>query len=258
MDDLIKQAAQQLAKAKHVVISTGAGVSKESGVPTFRDAMDGLWAKYDPAELATPQAFQRNPKLVWDWYTYRRELVAQTKPNPGHYALAELETLLPKVVLITQNVDHHHQLAGSKDIICLHGDLFAFKCSRDCQGTPTPVDLSRLTWSPEEAPPACPYCGVGKVRPDVVWFGEALPAANLQRAFAEAESCDVMLVVGTSGVVYPAAWLPIKAAENYAFVIEVNPNPSEFTRAANIHLQAPSGEVLPKLVAAVREALAAQ
>jgi NAD-dependent deacetylase len=256
MDYLIRQAAERIAYARHLVISTGAGVSKESGVPTFRDALDGLWAQYDPTELATPQAFQRNPKRVWDWYTYRREMVSKTHPNPGHYALAELEGLLPKVVLITQNVDNHHQLAGSRDIIPLHGNLFAFKCSTSCQGNPTSIDLDSLApWNPEDGPPRCPYCNSGYVRPDVVWFHETLPEAQLTRAFEEAQNCDVMLVVGTSGAVYPAAWIPIKAAERGAFLIEVNPQPSELTRAMNIHLAAPSGEVLPQVVEVVKQLL---
>jgi len=255
MDEKIQQVAHKLANANKVVISTGAGVSKESGVPTFRDAIDGLWSRYDPAELATPQAFEANPKRVWDWYAYRRQLVAKTKPNAGHYALAELEKLLPQVVLVTQNIDNHHQLAGSQDIIPLHGNLFAFKCSADCQGTPTPIDLDKLHTQPEETPPPCPHCKKGRVRPDVVWFGEPLPEFNLARALSEAASCDVMLVVGTSGVVYPAAWLPIKAAENKAFVVEVNPNPSELTRMMHVHLQAAAGAVLPQVVEALKQEL---
>jgi NAD-dependent deacetylase len=252
---LIKQAAEKIACAKKLVISTGAGVSQESGVPTFRDAQEGLWAQYDPQTLATPEGFRANPKLVWDWYAYRREIVSQTKPNPGHYALAELEDLLPQVILVTQNVDNLHQLAGSTDIIALHGNLFAFKCFNNCQGTPTPVDLEKMEFNPKDAPP-CPYCHQGLVRPDVVWFGEALPESHLSRAFHEADTCDVMLVVGTSGAVYPAAWLPIRAAQHSAFVIEVNPNRSDLTRMMNIHLQGPSGAILPELISAVRKELA--
>jgi NAD-dependent deacetylase len=255
MDDLIKRAAEKIASAKKLVISTGAGVSKESGVPTFRDALDGLWAQYDPTELATPAAFLRDPRRVWDWYAYRRELVGKTKPNPGHYALAALEDLLPEVIIVTQNVDNHHQLAGSTHIIPLHGNLFTFKCSKNCQGDPTPIDLNQLQWEPENAPPPCPHCADGLTRPDVVWFGEILPGDNLKRAYHHADTCDAMLVVGTSGSVYPAAWLPIRAAQHYAPVIEVNPNASELTRMMDVHLAGPSGEVLPKLVAAVRAEL---
>ncbi|MCL4880104.1 MAG: NAD-dependent deacylase [Anaerolineae bacterium] len=254
----IQRAAKKIAQAKHLVISTGAGVSAESGVPTFRDALDGLWAKYDPQMLATPQAFRANPKLVWDWYWYRRELVEKTRPNPGHYAIAALEKLLPEVTLITQNVDHHHQQAGNKNIITLHGSLFAYKCANNCQGEPTSVEVSRLTWKPEDAPPTCPYCGKGKVRPDVVWFGEALPEANLRRAFELARTCDVMLLVGTSNVVYPAARLPIEALYQGAFVIEINSNPTDLTPRMSVFLQGKSGDILPQLVEAVREELGAE
>lgn len=253
MDALIQAAARQLASAKKVVISTGAGVSKESGVPTFRDAQEGLWAKYNPEELATPEGFRKNPRLVWDWYMYRRQMVEKTEPNPGHYALAELEDLLPEVILVTQNVDNLHQRAGSSTIIPLHGNLFAYKCAADCQGTPTPVDLNGLQW--DDTPPLCPHCQQAYVRPDVVWFHEVLPADNLARAIAESESCDVMMVIGTSGMVYPAAWLPIRAKLKNAFLIEVNPNPSELTPRMDVYLPAPSGQVMPRVVAALRQEL---
>jgi NAD-dependent deacetylase len=255
MEQQLQEAARKLASAKKLVITTGAGVSKESGVPTFRDAMDGLWSKYDPQELATPQAFQRNPKLVWDWYWYRRELVAKTQPNPGHYALAELQSLLPDVLLVTQNVDHHHQQAGSTDVVTLHGSLFDYKCSANCQGTPTPIDLDTLTWSAEDVPPSCPHCGMGKVRPDVVWFGEGLPEANLRRAMEAARTCDAMIIVGTSNVVYPAAHLPLEAMKNYAYVVEVNPVPTDYSEHVSVYLQGKSGEVLPKLVDAIKKEL---
>lgn len=254
MDNLIQQAALRLSQAEFVVISTGAGVSRESGVPTFRDSMDGLWARYNPQQLATPEAFSNNPKLVWDFYAYRREVVEKTSPNAGHYAIAELASLLPKVTLITQNVDDLHQRAGSRDIVSLHGSLFAYKCSHNCQGNPTPIDLNRLEWQPETAPPPCPYCHHGLTRPDVVWFGETLPTDALNRAFSECESCDVMLVVGTSGAVYPAAGLPLRAAKKGAFVIEINPNRSEITGAVNVHLAGPSGKILPQLVTAIKQA----
>lgn len=253
MQDLINQAAKKVAQAQKLVFSTGAGVSAESGVPTFRDAMDGLWEKFNPEELATPSAFKNNPKLVWDWYWYRRELVATKQPNPGHFAIAELENLLPNTVLITQNVDNLHQQAGSKDIVPLHGSLFSYKCFDNCQGEPTQVDISTLTWT--DAPPICPHCGVGKVRPDVVWFHEVLPEAHVNRAFELAKTCDVMILVGTSNVVYPAARLPIEALYQGAFVIEVNPIPTELTPRMSVYLQGKSGEILPQLVQAVRKEL---
>ncbi len=251
----ISQAARLLSASRRLVVLTGAGVSKESGVPTFRDALDGLWARYDPQELATPQAFQRNPKLVWDWYTYRRSLVKAAQPNPGHYALAELEDLLPQVVIVTQNVDDLHQRAGSSDIVALHGALMRNRCFRNCQGAPTLIDLDALEdYDPDAGPPACPYCG-GWVRPDVVWFNETLPPEALKRAMALSEQADVMLVVGTSGVVQPAASLPFMARSAGARVIEVNPSPGGITPIADVWLGGPSGEILPQLVSAVREML---
>lgn len=257
LEQLISQAAEKLATAPSVVIFTGAGVSRESGVPTFRDALEGLWAQYDPTQLATPEAFRSNPKLVWDFYQFRRELVSQTQPNAGHYALAELESLLPKVVLVTQNIDQHHQSAGSRNIINLHGDLFAFKCAADCQGSPTPIDPKSLAPLAPDAtqPPLCPHCKEAWARPDVVWFNESLPATDLRRAFAEAETCGVMLVIGTSAAVYPAAWLPLKAAEKGATVIEINPNPSELSPMMDIRLEGPSAEILPQLLTAIKTRL---
>ncbi len=249
----IEQVAEHLAHAEFVVVSTGAGVSRESGVPTFREAQTGLWAQYDPTQLATPQAFARNPGQVWDFYTYRRELVQQTQPNPGHYALAELETLLERFLLVTQNVDNHHHKAGSQNVITLHGDLFSFKCS--CPEART-IYLDGLTdESRAESPPPCPFCDSGYTRPDVVWFGEQLPEVNIKRAFGAALTCDVMLVVGTSGMVYPAARLPIDAKRHGAFVVEVNPEASELTSTVDVHLAGPSGEVLPALVTALKAKL---
>lgn len=254
MQAQIQQVAEKLAQAKRVVISTGAGVSQESGIPTFRDALTGLWAKYDPQLLATPLAFNDNPKLVWDFYAYRRDVAAQANPNAGHYAIAELERLLPTVLLITQNVDNLHQRAGSQNMLRLHGSLFDFKCSRGC--TAAPIDLESLPrWNAEDAPPPCPNCTEGKVRPDVVWFGEPLPAHQLKQAQRESANCDVMLVVGTSGAVYPAAWLPLIAAEHKAFVVEVNPNESDISRAMDVCLRAPSGEALPQVVEALKALL---
>ena len=248
----ITQAAGLIAHSQRLTILTGAGVSKESGVPTFRDALDGLWARYDPGQLATPYAFIENPKLVWDWYEYRRDLVRQAAPNPGHYALAELEDLLPHVVVITQNVDDLHQQAGSSDIIPLHGAIMRNKCFDNCQGDPTIIDVAALTeFDPENGPPRCPHCGAW-VRPDVVWFGESLPSEKLQRAMALSQASDVMLVVGTSGVVQPAASMPLLALRGGAKIVEVNPTRSAITPLADLWLEGPSGEVLPQVIAAMR------
>lgn len=242
--DLTK-ATEALSGARLVAVLSGAGVSKESGIPTFREAQTGLWARYDPQELATPAAFERNPDLVWSWYMYRHDLVKQARPNPGHRSLVDMERLVPRLVVLTQNVDGLHKVAGSSDVVELHGSLYRFKCSANCQGLPTAVDLNSITHNHEQSP-ACPHCGA-PVRPDVVWFGEALPADALERALAIARACDVMLVIGTSGVVQPAALLPHEASRSGATIIEINPAPSHVTSTAHIFLQGPSGQVLPQV-----------
>lgn len=234
--------AQALRSARHIAVLTGAGVSAEGGVPTFRDAQTGLWAKYDPEELATPQAFQRSPRLVWEWYAWRRELVAAARPNPGHYALVEMENRAPNFTLITQNVDQLHQQAGSRRVIELHGSLWRTKCSRE----------GRVVESwPEtgDVPPRCPHCS-DLLRPDVVWFGEALPERELMEAFAAAQQCDVFIAAGTSAIVQPAASLPLLAARSGAVLVEVNPQETPITGEADYFLQGPSGSVLPALVQA--------
>ncbi|PJF22382.1 MAG: NAD-dependent protein deacylase [Phototrophicales bacterium] len=245
MKELIQQAANLLKNTNHIAVLTGAGVSKESGVPTFRDAMEGLWAKYDPQELATPQAFQRNPKLVWDWYQFRRDLVRQAKPNPGHFALAKIEARQPQTWIITQNVDNLHEQAGSQQVIHLHGNIAQSKCFFDCQGSPTLIDDSLLDAS--KSPPDCPHCGKW-VRPNVVWFGESLPIDALNHATYISQICDVMLVIGTSGLVYPAAGLPKFARQHGAKIIEINPIDSAITPIAHLKLTGASGEVLPQIL----------
>ena len=188
---------EALRDAQHICVLTGAGVSAESGVPTFRDAQSGLWAEYDPMDLATPEAFVANPDLVWDWYQWRRELVARAEPNPAHLALARLARIVPKLTLVTQNVDGLHQRAGSADVIEFHGNLFTNQCSRDGRIEHGPID---------DAAPVCSACGA-RLRPGVVWFGESIPKAALNRSFAAAASCDVLLSWGTSAVWHPAAVL---------------------------------------------------
>ncbi|MBZ0294327.1 MAG: NAD-dependent deacylase [Anaerolineae bacterium] len=249
MTDPIQQVVTILKQAQRLAVLTGAGVSKESGVPTFRDALEGLWARYDPQQLATPDAFQRNPKLVWDWYEYRRQMVRMAEPNPGHYALAALESYFPEMVVITQNVDDLHEQAGSSDVIHLHGNIAQSKCFANCQGVPTLIDVAEL--DTDETPPKCPHCGA-YVRPDVVWFGEILPEDALLRAYHISEQADVMLVIGTSGMVTPAANLPEVAQYNGAPVIEVNPDTSMITRIASVKLDGPSGVMLPRLLEALR------
>jgi NAD-dependent deacetylase len=249
--DAIGQAAELLRRARSACALTGAGVSKESGVPTFRDAQAGLWAQYDPQELATPDAFRRHPARVWDWYTYRREIIAGVEPNPGHTALAALERHITPFTVITQNVDDLHERAGSRDVIHLHGNIAGNKCFYDCQGSPTYVDIDALDVDPDDGPPMCPHCGRQSVRPDVVWFGEMLPEHALTRAMQIAQQADVMLVVGTSGLVTPAALLPNYARQAGKPLIEVNPDTSAITRIVDVRLDGPSGEMLPRLIEAL-------
>lgn len=249
-NDQFKQVAEIIKNADKISILTGAGVSKESGVPTFRDAQTGLWAQYDPQQLATVQAFRTNPKLVWDWYQFRFGLVRDAKPNPGHLALAEIERRFSNTRVITQNVDDLHEQAGSKDVIHLHGSIAEHKCFGNCQGEPTLIDLKSLEWDHENGPPLCPHCQ-NWVRPNVVWFGEMLPLAELNKAKIMSVERDVMIVVGTSGLVTPAATLPSYAKDTGSIIIEVNPDYSMITRIADIKLEGASGEMLPKVVEAL-------
>ena len=225
-----------LRDARHVCVLTGAGVSAESGVPTFRDAQEGLWAKYRPEDLATPDAFLRDPVLIWRWYRWRRELVANAEPNLGHTALTNLAALVPRLTLVTQNVDNLHQRAGSKGVIEFHGNIFADRCSNDG---------SRQVVQDDSAVPVCPDCG-GHLRPGVVWFGESIPEDALNDSFAAAADCDVFLSIGTSAQVYPAAGLADIAGQNGATVIEINPQPAMMS--ASFVLAGKSGEILPELV----------
>jgi NAD-dependent deacetylase len=231
--------AERVTAARRVVVLTGAGVSAESGVPTFRGA-DGLWRQYRAEDLATPEAFRRDPRLVWEWYNWRRQLVARCAPNPAHFAIAHLERRAPEFLLITQNVDGLHRLAGSVRMVELHGNLWRVRCpqegtTRDLLDVPLP-----------QIPPRC-SCG-GLLRPDVVWFGEALPPAALERALQAASACDLFLVVGTSAVVQPAASLPVVAWEHGATVIEVNMEPTPLTAVAHESHHGKAGDLLPRLL----------
>lgn len=232
-----------LAKAQRVTVLTGAGVSAESGVPTFREAQTGFWARFQPEDLATPTAFRRNPKLVWDWYAWRRELVAAAEPNPAHLALVEMEKRVPQFTLITQNVDGLHQRAGSREVIELHGNITRTKCFEE--------DTVVASWPDTgDVPPKCPRCG-GLLRPDVVWFEEALPAVALSLAFEKSAGCDVFFSVGTSTVVYPAADLPFHSKASGAAVVEINPNATPLTKQADYVLTGAAGEVLPEVLKAL-------
>ena len=233
---------EMLRGARSVAVLTGSGVSAESGVPTFREAQTGLWARYEPEELATPEAFARDPRLVWEWYEWRRGLVGKAVPNPGHEALAELERRIPSFTLITQNVDGLHRRAGSQNIVELHGNIQRSKCSREG------VEIEHRE-EDGDVLPSCPRCEA-PLRPDVVWFGEALPIGALNEAFEAARNCDLFFSVGTSGIVQPAASLPLEALHSGAVIVEVNLRDTPLTRHVDHALWGRTGEVLPTLVKA--------
>jgi NAD-dependent deacetylase len=234
---------QLLKKSTRVAVLTGAGVSQESGLRTFRDAQAGLWAQYKPEDLATPAAFARDPKLVWDWYASRREAVRGVKPNAGHYALAEMERNIPEFTLITQNVDGLHHKAGSKNILELHGNVLNVRCS-EC-------GAFALTWDDDlNFVPRCQKC-YGLLRPDVVWFEEALPREQLDAAVEATRTCQVFFSIGTSGVVHPAAALARAAQSEGSVVIEINAEPTPLTPKVDFAFHGKSGEILPELVKAV-------
>jgi len=235
---------RQLANAKRVTVLTGAGVSAESGVPTFRDAQTGLWANFKPEELATPQAFRRNPKLVWEWYEWRRKRVADVQPNPAHLALAEMDERFPHFQIITQNVDGLHQRAGSRNVIELHGNITRTKCFDEGTIISNWPDTS-------DVPPKCPNCG-GLLRPDVVWFEEPMPEAEMERATQASTQCDIFFSIGTSAVVFPAASLPFEALRCGATTVEINPEPTPFTPEAHFALAGAAGLILPALLNSIR------
>lgn len=238
-----------LREVRHLVVLTGAGVSAESGMPTFRDALTGLWVNFDAEELATPNAFQAKPDLVWGWYEWRRMKALQAQPNPAHLALAALAARVPKLSLITQNVDDLHERAGSHEVLHLHGSLHAPYCAtcghphNFALGTPDEPEGGRLL-----SPPICPKCG-GRVRPGVVCFGEAMPKRELARAFKWAQECDLLIVIGTSGLVHPAAQIPQVAREAGAMVVQINSLPSSLDKVCHHSLRGAAGVVLPAWLA---------
>lgn len=235
-EDLVRK----LLATNHLVVLTGSGVSAESGIPTFREAQTGLWSRYDPHQLATPQAFAANPRLVWEWYEWRRQLIAQAEPNPAHLALSELQDRVPRMTLITQNVDGLHHIAGSRDIIELHGNIRRTICSQER----TIVD----SWPElDQVPPRCDSCQA-PLRPDVVWFGEPLPALAINAAVEAAGECDLFFSVGTSAIVHPAASLAYIALERGAQVLEINAEMTPLTPHAHYHLSGAAGVLLPALV----------
>ncbi|MBX5459039.1 MAG: NAD-dependent deacylase [Thermogemmatispora sp.] len=246
---------QALRQARRIAVLTGAGISAESGIPTFRDATSGLWSRFNPEELATREAFERNPRRVWEWYTERRQQAATAQPNAGHRALAAMERYVEEVTIITQNVDGLHQRAGSSRVLELHGNLFRTKCF--AQDHPANPDIA----SQEEIPPRCPRCG-SYLRPDVVWFGELLPERTYYQALQAVLSCDVLLVIGTSGIVEPAASLPHTALRAGATVAVINPEATPLLQEESSYglkpsrlydLRGKAGKILPALVSAVWE-----
>jgi NAD-dependent deacetylase len=241
---MIDQALIEILRSvRRVAVITGAGISQESGLRTFRDAQTGMWAQHKPEDLASPEAFERDPKLVWDWYKMRRERVKEVDPNPGHYALVEMARRFSDFTLITQNVDGLHVKAGSADVIELHGNIQRVRCSACAK-------LAEIWIDDAVNVPRCDVCG-DLLRPDVVWFGEPLPREGLERAVLAARSCEAFFSIGTSGVVHPAAALAYAAKNRGAIVIEINKDPTPLTEKADYVLQGLSGEVLPQLVKTV-------
>ena len=232
-----------LRASTRVAALTGAGVSQESGLRTFRDAQVGIWAQYRPEDLATPEAFERNPRLVWDFYATRREGAGEAQPNAGHLALAGMEKRFVQFTLITQNIDGLHQRAGSRNLIELHGNLRRIRCSRGCGLIDEWDELPEVV-------PACPKCG-SPLRPDVVWFGENLPEDGLQAAIAAANTCQVFFSIGTSGLVQPAASLAFWAKKRGAVLVEINYEPTPLSEHVDYAFHGKSGEILPALLDAL-------
>jgi NAD-dependent deacetylase len=234
-----------LRTTENIAILTGAGVSAESGIPTFREAQTGLWARYNPLELASPQAFQKNPKLVWEWYQWRRDLILRAKPNSAHISIAHIESQIKNFTLITQNVDGLHEAASSMNVLELHGNIHRTKCFNE--------NIIISDWQDTgEIPPRCPQCG-GFLRPDVVWFGESLSPDSLARAHHAATDCEVFISVGTSGLVEPAASLPWIASRSSATLIEINTHETPVSSYANYVFRIAAGEILPEFSRLIME-----
>ncbi|MFZ4623505.1 MAG: SIR2 family NAD-dependent protein deacylase [Rhodoferax sp.] len=239
-----------LQEARHVVIFTGAGVSAESGIPTFRDALTGLWQRFDAEDLATPNAFRKDRDLVWGWYEWRRMKVLMAQPNPAHLAIAALAQQVPLLTVVTQNVDDLHERAGSPDVLHLHGSFHQPRCAacgqahRFAPGIPDEPEGGRRL-----SPPVCDQCG-GPVRPGVVWFGEDLPARELHQAQKHAQQCDLLFTIGTSGMVYPAADIPVLAKQSGARVVQINPSSTPLDKMCTWSLAGAAGVIFPMLMTA--------
>ena len=237
--------SRRIGDSRSIVAFTGAGVSAESGVPTFRGT-DGIWSKLKPEELASMNAFMKNPSMVWEWYAHRKKIMSGIAPNPGHHALARMENLAPAFAVITQNIDNLHRRAGSRTVYELHGNIernYCMKC-----GAPYGDDFEAAA----SGVPLCPACG-GLVRPDVVWFGEMLPEEEWDASVRAAEGADLFMSIGTSAVVYPAASLPLVAKRSGAYLLEINPEPTSLTAQADEFLQGASGVLLPLLADAMEK-----
>jgi NAD-dependent deacetylase len=244
LDEIVKA----IRRCRSCVVLTGAGISAESGVPTFR-GKEGLWGKFRAEELATMSAFVANPKIVWEWYNWRRRLIGEVQPNPGHYALRDLQQMFESFTLVTQNIDGLHRAAGSDNILELHGNIYRNKCVNCNEPVGEDINID------PDAVPCCPRCG-GKIRPDVVWFGEMLDPRTINTAFAESERTELFLSVGTSALVQPAASLPLTARHHGATLVEINPDKTPITHIADYYVSARSGEFLPRLVERLRESSA--
>lgn len=224
--------------SSRVTVLTGSGISAESGIPTFRDAQTGLWAKYSPEQLATPEAFERDPALVWRWYTWRRKLISDASPNPGHKVLARMQERIHAFTLLTQNVDGLHQRAGSRGVVEYHGNILRSRCTRAGCLPDVPHEEHEL--------PLCPACEA-PLRPDVVWFGEAIPGHAQLAAATAAENCDLFIAIGTSGMVYPAAGLAETARDRGAKFLEINIDATPLSAVADFRIQGPASQVLEEL-----------
>jgi len=235
----IRAVRARLSTARAVTVLTGAGISADSGVPTFRGA-DGLWRNFRAEDLATPEAFARDPRLVWEWYNWRRELIATKSPNPAHYALADLERRLEEFWLITQNVDGLHRAAGSQKLSEIHGNIWKVRCTRCGR-----MDENREV--PITILPSCAACG-GLLRPHIVWFGESLAKEDLNRSYEALGRCELLLIIGTSGIVYPAASFAPVAKAAGAFVVEINLDATPQTEVVDVSLQGRAKEVVPELL----------
>ena len=242
---MIEKVATIASNCSRIVVLTGAGISAESGVPTFR-GKEGLWGKFRPEELATMDAFMANPEIVWEWYNWRRDLMGKVEPNLGHHAITDLEKLSEKFTLITQNVDGLHQIAQTKNILELHGNIYRNKC----------VQCNKIFEETIEIDPSnipnCHLCG-GKIRPDIVWFGEMLDRRIIDQAFADSENSEIFFSVGTSAVVHPAASLPITAKQSGAILVEINMETTPLTSYADYFIEGKSGVILPKIIEMIQE-----